>query len=463
MADNLFDLARAVPGLDVDEMDPLNILAQTIERLGAVGQGNLTSAVTQEDVARWAGEIAGTVEGGRGSGWEAAEKIRSDILKWRVGQDQLEETFGMTSAQAQAAMEVGGDIAGTVIQSGGEHPGTINPYSPSKTITETIYNEDGTVTYVYSDGTTETVGTPKVESKQSIINRMQDAFMLALRNAGMSTENITALWTWAHAKFKADPSFTAERALLEMYDQPAFKERFPAIANMRERGEKNIPTPGEYIAFEKDVGTSLRQFGVEYTAGEHRDLITTLIENNVGMPEVNERLTEAERITYSVPREVQETLMQWYSPTWAKSIEMKMFLDPTQDWASVQDDIETAEVGGWGKMVAGLDEGWNAEMANQIADLGLSQAQVWNSFANLKQEEALFAEQVGEDTNLQYETHGVSSQFGIDIAGEDDALELKDMLERRKQRRISRFAGGGTGQAGAIISGQTTGIGAANA
>ena len=181
------------------------------------------------------------------------------------------------------------------------------------------------------------------------------------------------------------------------------------------------------------------------------------------MPEVNERLTEAERITYSVPREVQDTLMQWYSPTWAKSIEMKMFLDPTQDWASVQDDIETAEVGGWGKMVAGLDEGWNAEMANQIADLGLSQAQVWNSFASLKQEEALFAEQVGEDTNLQYETHGVSSQFGVDIAGEDDALELKDMLERRKQRRISRFAGGGTGQAGAIISGQTTGIGSANA
>ena len=461
MADNLFDLARGVPGLNVDDMDPLNILAQTIERLGAVGQGNLTSAVTQEDIARWAGEIAGTVEGGRGSGWEAAENIRSDILKWRVGQEQLEETFGMTSAQAQAAMEVGGDIAGTVVQSGGVHPGSINPYAP--TVINRIENADGTTTLVYSDGTTETIGSPMAESGQSVINRMQDAFMLALRNAGMSTENISALWTWAHNEFKADPSFTAERALLEMYEQPAFKERFPAITNMREREEKNIPTPGEYIAFEKDVNTSLQQFGVSYTPAEQSNLITTLIENGVGMPEVNERLTEAERITYSVPREVQETLMQWYGPTWAKSIEMKMFLDPNQDWASVQDDIETAEIGGWGKMVAGLDQGGNAEMANQIADLGLSQAQVWNSFANLKQEEALFAEQVGEDINLQYETQGVSSQFGIDIAGETDALELKDMLERRKQRRISRFAGGGTGQAGAIISGTTTGIGATNA
>jgi hypothetical protein len=82
----------------------------------------------------------------------------------------------------------------------------------------------------------------------------------------------------------------------------------------------------------------------------------------------------------------------------------------------------------------------------------------------------LFAEQVGEDTNLQYETHGVSAEFGVDmtapITGErigDDALTLQDLIERRKQRRISRFAGGGTGQAGAIISGQTTGIGSANA
>ena len=132
MPDNLFDLARSVPGLDFDEMDPLNLLAQTIERVGAVGQGKLSSAITQEDVNRWAGEIAGTVEGGRGSGWEAAEKIRSDILKWRVGQENLEVAFDMTPAQAAAAMEIGGDIAGTVMANAptGEatFPGTINPY-----------------------------------------------------------------------------------------------------------------------------------------------------------------------------------------------------------------------------------------------------------------------------------------------------------------------------------------------
>ena len=45
----------------------------------------------------------------------------------------------------------------------------------------------------------------------------------------------------------------------------------------------------------------------------------------------------------------------------------------------------------------------------------------------------------------------------------DDALTLQDLIERRKQRRISRFAGGGTGQAGAILTGSTTGIGSANA
>ncbi len=448
MPDNLFDLARSVPGLDFDEMDPLNLLAQTIERVGAVGQGKLSSAITQEDVNRWAGEIAGTVEGGRGSGWEAAEKIRSDILKWRVGQENLEVAFDMTPAQAAAAMEIGGDIAGTVMANAptGEatFPGTINPYGYAPPQQE----EDDSA-----------------DSKQTILNNMKDSFQLALRNMGFEPDMITTLFNWASNKFISDPGYTAERALMEMYDHQVFKDRFPAIDQMRSAGEKAIPTPGEYIAFEKDLHTLLQQFGVQVTDIEETALVTSLIRAGVGTPEVTERLSEAERITFSVPKDVQDTIMLWFGPTWAKSIQMKMFLDPNQNWSKVQDDIKTAEVGGWGTMVAGLDLGWDSEMANQIADLGLSQAQVWNSFANLKQEEMLFLENVGETenagelTDLEYERHGISAEFGIGA----DALTLDELINRRKERRISRFRGGGTGQAGAMITGSTTGIGAANA
>ena len=138
---------------------------------------------------------------------------------------------------------------------------------------------------------------------------------------------------------------------------------------------------------------------------------------------------------------------------------MSLFLDPNQDWSNLQDKINTAEVGAWGKMVAGLDAGWDRDMANAVADLGLSQAQTWNSFASLKDKELLFAENIGEDRDLRYETEGVEAEFGIG----GNALTLQDVIERRKQRRISRFAGGGTSQSGAIIAGTTTGMGSANA
>ena len=143
----------------------------------------------------------------------------------------------------------------------------------------------------------------------------------------------------------------------------------------------------------------------------------------------------------------------------AKEITMSLFLDPTKDWADLENKINTAEVGAWGRMAAGLDAGWDTEMANKVADLGLSQAQLWNSFTNLKDKELLFAENINENTDLRYEAEGVEAEFGIG----GSALTLQDLIERRKERRVSRFAGGGTGQAGAMITGSTTGIGAANA
>jgi len=285
----------------------------------------------------------------------------------------------------------------------------------------------------------------------SILNNMKDGFLNALRGAGMSADMTNQLWEWAVEEFKANPDFTAERALLEMYERPEFKLRFPAIGQM-----EGAPTPGEYISFEKAVRKEFNRFGA---GNPSASTITSLLLNQVGLTEVTDRLSEAERVLFDVPQEVRDTFNDWWGETASKEITMSLFLDPTQDWSDLQDKIETAEVGAWGTMAAGLDQGWNEGMANKISDLGLSQAATWNAFANLKDKELLFAEQVGEDTDLQYETHGVQAEFGI--AG--DSLELEDMLERRKQRRINRFRGGGTGQAGAIISGQTTGIGSANA
>ena len=287
--------------------------------------------------------------------------------------------------------------------------------------------------------------------KLSVLNNQKSAFLAALRASGMSADMIDELWTWALEEFKNDPTFTADRALLGMYEQPAFKLRFPAIGQL-----EGAPTPGEYIQYERAIRQEFKKFGAGYPSA---NVITALLIANVSTTEVTERLSEAERVLYSVPAEVRDTFNDWWGEEGAKEITMSLFLDPNQDWSSLQDKIDTAEVGAWGKMVAGLDAGWDRDMANAVADLGLSQAQTWNSFASLKDKELLFAENIGEDRNLRYETEGVQAEFGIG----GSALTLQDIIERRKQRRISRFAGGGTSQSGAIIAGTTTGMGSANA
>jgi hypothetical protein len=103
-------------------------------------------------------------------------------------------------------------------------------------------------------------------------------------------------------------------------------------------------------------------------------------------------------------------------------------------------------------MVAGLNAGWDADLAKKVSDLGLSQAEQWSRFAELKEKEMLFAENVDEAVDLDYAEHGVAAEFNLDS-------DLAETIERRATGRSARFSGGG----GALMSGTTTGFGAANA
>jgi len=153
-----------------------------------------------------------------------------------------------------------------------------NPVDHSKTVT----HDDGSYTITFADGTTQTIAAPDTTAEATdgdagdgtdVRATMQSAFYAALRQAGMDKTTIDSLWTWAETQWTNDPSFTAERALIGMYDQQAFKDRFPAIALMP-AGTRNIPTPGEYISFEKFVAAELKRVGIVET--DFDSLITKL-------------------------------------------------------------------------------------------------------------------------------------------------------------------------------------------
>ena len=304
-----------------------------------------------------------------------------------------------------------------------------------------------------TDGTGDTGGVGGTGGDSSIRADMQSAFYAALRQAGMDKTTIDDLWAWAETEWTNDPSFTAERALIGMYDQQAFKDRFKGIDLMTQggTGRRDLPTPGEYIRFEKYVASELSRVGVVET--DFDTLIANLYVNSVSDTEVTERLNVAQKVMWDMPPEVRDKLTDWFGTEYGTSITMKTFLDNTGDWSKIQDDISTARTGGWGQMVAGLDAGWDKDLAKKVSDLGLSQAEQWSRFAELKEQEMLFSENLDETVDLDYATQGVEAAFDL------DDNDLSETIERRAIGRSAKFSGGG----GALLSGTTTGFGAANA
>jgi len=291
---------------------------------------------------------------------------------------------------------------------------------------------------------------------------LQNGFVSALLETGIGADLANSLWNWAKGRFISDPSFTAAQAKIEVYDQPAFKERFPAIDQMRGAGRRDVPTPHEYLQREKWLSGELTRYGMADLGANINTVITDTFVNSVGTAEIQERLAGAARVIFEAPDDVKKTFIDWYGPQGDAAL-MMTFLDPTDNWGGgwieVKRNIESSEVGGMSSMI--LDSRVAKERARSIAALGLQQGAIWDKFATLKEQENLFIERAGE-TDLDLISHGSAAEFGVEgeqVGGEFlSGFELSDMLEHRRATRAADFAGGG----GAMITGSTTGFGAAN-
>jgi hypothetical protein len=314
-----------------------------------------------------------------------------------------------------------------------------------------------------SGGDDNDLGSPwDARQGENALVDLQNGFVSALLETGIGADLANSLWNWAKGRFISDPSFTAAQAKIEVYDQPAFKERFPAIDQMRGAGRRDVPTPHEYLQREKWLSGELTRYGMADLGANINTVITDTFVNSVGTAEIQERLAGAARVIFEAPDDVKKTFIDWYGPQGDAAL-MMTFLDPTDNWGGgwieVKRNIESSEVGGMSSMI--LDSRVAKERARSIAALGLQQGAIWDKFATLKEQENLFIERAGE-TDLDLISHGSAAEFGVEgeqVGGEFlSGFELSDMLERRRATRAADFAGGG----GAIITGSTTGFGAAN-
>jgi hypothetical protein len=282
-------------------------------------------------------------------------------------------------------------------------------------------------------------------------------FAATLATIGIDLDLAEALWAWGEEKM-TDASYPIANILIDVYDQPAFKQRFPAIEIMRGMEDVTPVTPAEYIVFEKSVMSLLTRFSIGGQALDFDGLITKLLSNNVGDGEVEQRLIAAHRVIGNVPESIKQTYMKWYEPGVVEENLMKTFLDPTDEWggswADVQADVGASEVGGWARIRLGLDKDSSVTkaQAEAVDRYSLSQSDIWSKLDAIKATEELFTEKLDEVVDFTVQEEGFSVAFGLDEGA-------REAVTRRRATRAAEFGGGG----GAMITGSSTGFGAANA
>lgn len=254
----------------------------------------------------------------------------------------------------------------------------------------------------------------------------------ALGRLGMLLQQygLGGMLDWVRGKLIAGAS--EAEIQLELYDQPAFQARFPAIKARMDKGLTPVSV-SEILEYETRGRELMRQAGLtgnQYTSSAY---LQGLMTQDVSLAEVQERLQDGLLRVQNAPAEVR-TVFGSYFGTNGDAALAQLFLDPERALPELEKMAATAVAGGIGERFGvQIAQG----IAREIADTGASDAAIWQGFANLDSMRGLFQESISETQDLTVENEGVSAVFGTRPGAQK-------ALTDRVSARTSQFKGGGS-------------------
>ena len=123
----------------------------------------------------------------------------------------------------------------------------VAPVAPLKTVQNSFQNADGTITVVYSDGTTSTSGTPIAKGPSASDQSALGAITDILGQAGLGSVATTA-WAQLNAGVPVSQIISDIRSGNSLYGD-AYAQRFPGMAALAAKGQ--AINEGTYINLEK--------------------------------------------------------------------------------------------------------------------------------------------------------------------------------------------------------------------
>jgi hypothetical protein len=298
----------------------------------------------------------------------------------------------------------------------------------TKTVASTIDNGDGTFTIVYTDGTTATSGTSRTEtaSKQQRTN-WKEFFKTTLTNWGLTGLIEDSL------KF-VDQGFTDDVVVLKLQETPAWKQRFAANEQRRNKG-LDVIDPATYLQLESDYQSAMRAIGLPRGFYDSTSDFTNLIAADLSPAEFNARLSAAAQVVESADPLFKQELRRFYGLSDGDMIAYT--LDPEKALPVIERKVQTVQFG--------------TEAARQGISVGLETAETFGGTMGVTQEQARSGfQQIASLTPDVERLSAISRRTQTPVTQEDvisfqfggsGAAETKKRIESLAQEEMSRFAG----------------------
>lgn len=237
------------------------------------------------------------------------------------------------------------------------------------------------------------------------------------------------LGTWAWNRLLHTGSF--DLVLLDMRQRPEYKQRFPAMEELRKQG--HAMSEADYINYEVQAKNVMHAAGLPAWFYDKPDDFGRLLAAGKSIDEINSDLQDGYLKVATAPPEVRQAFASYFGVEGDAHL-AAYFIDPAHATPKLLQQAQAAEFGGFG-----LEQGFNVNksLAERAAQLQLSTGQMQQGFEQLRQRQRLFDATITENPDLTASQQGVEAQF----FGGDAATAV----DQRIKERVAAFGGATTG------------------
>ena len=236
-----------------------------------------------------------------------------------------------------------------------------------------------------------------------------------------------ANWAWSRYKELGGGSAALSTISVEMTQQPAFNQRFPAYKPLAEQGE--AMSPAEMLSYEQTAKQVFQQAGLPSGFYDTPQELANFMVNHVSTSELQSRVQLAQQAATTAPPDVRQQLQTLYGLDLGHLT--AYYLNPTKALPVIQQQFTAAQIGAQATRT-GVGQ-LTAAQATHLAQIGVTDAQAAAGFGKLGQEQGLFQQQVTGETGIDLSTQ-LAAEF-------DNSAAANLRILRAQQARTAAFQG----------------------